>query len=121
MKIHQKEQVEKDWTACKEYDKIGITINDFLKINNMGRTKELLELQFADGEWEELMSNLNTDISPSIYSAMEMYAIECCQATLNKASENAKIEKEYSIKYQDFIPDGIDKESITNLNNIILL
>lgn len=87
----------------------------------MGRTKELLELQFADGEWEEIMSNLNTDISPSIYSAMEMYAIECCQATLNKASESVELVPLQGIGFIDFSKQMASKESITNPNNIILL
>lgn len=67
--------------------------------------------------------------SPALASAListldvmiKNYAREVAQASLEKASENAKIEKEYSIKYQDFIPDGVDKDSITNEDNIILL
>lgn len=86
----------------------------------MGRTKQILEEQFVDGKWEELMSNLNTDISPSIYKAMEVYATECCEATLKEASKNAKIS---SHKWSDRIREEheIKKESITNPNNIILL
>lgn len=88
------------------------------KETKMGRTKELLELQFADGEWEEIMSNLNTDISPSIYSAMEIYAIECCKATLNKASEGKQI---YKLNDSCERVYGVLKETITSPNNIILL
>jgi len=56
-----------------------------------------------------------------IFPAMIEYAREVAQASLERAADNAKIEKEYSIKYQDFIPDGVDKESITNPDNIALL
>lgn len=72
----------------------------------MSRRKEILESQFVDGEWEELMSNLNTDISPSVYLAMEKYARECCEATLEEAS--------------DWFIDS-DKKVIKNEGNIKLL
>lgn len=86
----------------------------------MGRTKQLLEEQFVEGELEELMSNLNTDISPSIYKAMELYTVECCKATLEKASTQAKIDS-YKSSDQVYKRYEINKNSITNPNNIVLL
>ncbi|MEL7678157.1 hypothetical protein [Elizabethkingia meningoseptica] len=61
------------------------------------------------------------ELTDEFQKEIELYAREVAQASLHKAAENAKIEKEYSIRYQDFIPDSVDKESITNPNNITLL
>lgn len=49
------------------------------------------------------------------------YAYRCSKATLKEASDKAKLDYEYSIKHGKFMPDGIDKESITNESNIKLL
>lgn len=86
----------------------------------MSRRKEILESQFVDGEWEEIMNSLNTDISPSIYVAMEKYARECCEATLKEGYKQAKID---SYKSSDRIHNEyeISKESVINPNNIVLL
>jgi len=83
----------------------------------MSRTKELLYEQFAEGEWDEIMENLNTDISPSICKAMEKYARECCEASLKQAFEKSlfdwnTVSKNYAEQY---------KNSIINHKNIILL
>ena len=59
------------------------------------------------------------DVSGVADAYMDEICIRAQKAALEKAAENAKIEKEYSIKYQDFIPDGIDKDSITNPENLI--
>lgn len=73
-------------------------------------------------DWESFIRNqASWWIEAQMNDVCNIYAKECSQASLEKASENAKVEKEYSVKYQDFIPDGIDKESITNPENVILL
>lgn len=36
--------------------------------------EEILKSEFVDGEWEELMSYMNTDITPSIVGAMDKHA-----------------------------------------------
>lgn len=36
--------------------------------------EEILKAEFVDGEWEELMSYMNTDITPSIVRAMDKHA-----------------------------------------------
>lgn len=61
------------------------------------------------------------ELTDEFQKEIELYAREVAQASLEKAAENAKIEKEYSIRYQDFIPDSVDKESITNEYNIVML
>lgn len=39
----------------------------------MKTAEEILKAEFVDGEWEELMSYMNTDITPSIIRAMEKH------------------------------------------------
>ncbi|WP_395765196.1 hypothetical protein [Elizabethkingia anophelis] len=80
------------------------TISDYNK-----RVSHVYAFKFTDSERKMFLEMIQD------------YAREVAQASLEKAAENAKIEKEYSIRYQDFIPDSVDKESITNESNIILL
>jgi uncharacterized protein YihD (DUF1040 family) len=60
-----------------------------------------------------------------IETAGKDYARECVVASLEKASENAEIiSKEHKLKNctpNTILLDEVDKQSITNENNIILL
>lgn len=40
----------------------------------MEKNEKILRAQFYGDEWSELMKNLNTDITPSVLKAMELYA-----------------------------------------------
>ncbi len=42
----------------------------------MKTKEEILKSQFIDGEYDEIMGYLNTDITPSITEAMQEYADE---------------------------------------------
>ena len=52
------------------------------------RKEEILKSKFIDGEYDEIMGCLNTDITPSITKAMQQYADEFACAFAEFMSEN---------------------------------
>lgn len=72
--------------------------------------EEILKAEFVDGEWEELMSYMNTDITPSIVRAMEKHAdqfkpkwVEISDQEIKRAAEQA-----FMKRYSGFINEQID-------------
>jgi len=87
----------------------------------MSRLEEIKEeylKQLGYRNYYHLVDNIKSGISPIEKLILleddisEKYAEECTKASLEKASENAKF---------DIMNEDVDKESITNLENIILL
>ncbi|WP_347217905.1 hypothetical protein [Chryseobacterium sp.] len=77
------------------------------------------KLEFKD--WNDLRSFFILEDIPRLKDfeneVTYLYAKECCKATLHKASENGKIITVNAIhKWK-----GLDKESIKNESNIVLL
>lgn len=86
----------------------------------MSRLEEIKD-EFAEfhghNDWKDLWysdSNYNRS-NEMIDSVMKKYATECVKASLDKASENAECDAR---DYNDYF---VDKESITNESNIVLL
>ena len=75
----------------------------------MNRLEEILSnhIEGGPGAWKKL------------YDDIEEYTLQCIKQSLKKASENAK---SYSTIPRSYIGGtAVDKESITNENNIVLL
>lgn len=78
-------------------------------------------------DWENLITSMIFNSVPKstigklteLEKHMDNISVITQKECLKLASENAEVEKEYSIKYESFIPEGVNKESITNENNII--
>ena len=60
---------------------------------------ELIRSQFCDGEFDEMMEQLNTSVEPSIVNAMLEFAKLHVEAALNEASKKSKIDigKNYTV------------------------
>lgn len=58
-----------------------------------------------------------------VFELARIYAKECCQATLEKASENVKIKLKDNLNELSMMDDWneIDKKSIANPDNIVIL
>lgn len=52
---------------------------------------ETLKDEFYDGEWDELMGSLNTDVTPSVVNAMIKFAKLHVDKALDSASNNGEI------------------------------
>ncbi|UTG62416.1 hypothetical protein J2O09_05525 [Elizabethkingia anophelis] len=80
----------------------------------MKRLEEILEKAWSKNTNNEPLDEKYIGETKAIHEAMKLYAREVAQASLDKAAENAVIE-----------PKGmmtrVDKESITDPNNITLL
>lgn len=81
--------------------------------------KNLCIKSWFDGSitWDEFISDQPNYKKEQCYNDVYIvYAIECCKASLEKASENATYN--YDQKYDKI---SINKESITNQDNIVIL
>lgn len=72
----------------------------------------------GDGNTDWELEYIDTHDLKPIFDAMRQYAYLCCQATLQKAAEKAIAINSVPRAYCDAI---VDKESIINKENIVLL
>lgn len=69
--------------------------------------EEILRGQFYGEEWEELMSSLNTDVTPSIVKAMKAYAQQECEKVRQECADNANIN--HYLYCQSQIEDEVER------------
>jgi len=88
-------------------------------MSRLEEIKEKYAVQQGVDSWKELWFDTTNfkQANERVDELVKMYAKEVVQASLEKASEKAKITTVNAIhKWQ-----GVDKESITNPENIVLL
>ena len=92
----------------------------------MKRLEEILKRAWSKDKENEPLDEKYIGETTAIYAAMKQYAREVAQASLEKASENAKAKKVLGVTKR-FSGSAlayrtiVDKESITNEQNITLL
>lgn len=89
----------------------------------MKRLEEILEKAWSKNTNNEPLDEKYIGETTAIHEAMKLYAREVAQASLEKAAEEAKIKEnvdEISGRHK-WVTFVVDKESITNPNNIILI
>lgn len=94
-------------------------------MSRLTELKEKYAVQQGFDSWKELWFD-TTDFKHAnerIDELVKLYAKECSQASLEKASESAKTQERIDEKSGSYhwVTIVVDKESITNESNIVLL